>query len=429
MAAAFAGGIAIALNVGKVPVALPGLRAELGLTLVQAGWVSSAITTLALVLAALLGAFVGRVGAWRMVMVGLMCCAAGSLLPLLLPASFAVLLAGRLVEGLGFMCVAVATPALVSAATHLKDRRFALSLWSAYMPMGAGLAMLLSPVLLPLSWPAFWPMPGWRALWVLAALGLCAAAAFLWVQRDAFGPAARPASNTEELPGRPADSALPPGFWLPVRAALAQPLPWVLALAFSAWAVQHFALIVWMPTYLREVRGASAGTTAVLTSLMLLACVPANLLGGVLLQRGWSRSQLIVLGQAGAGLGALVYTAEALPDALRYAGAVWVSFIGGMIPAAVMASSTVLARSPQQIGSLQGLFMQGAQLGQFVGTPSIAAAVSASGSWQASLWVTLSAALAGIALGCAAKRLEPEALSSVETAQTQAHPQAQPGTS
>ncbi|MFN9450016.1 MAG: CynX/NimT family MFS transporter [Rubrivivax sp.] len=401
VAAAFGGGVAIALNVGKVPVALPTLRPELGLSLVQAGWVSSALTTMALLMAALVGMAVGRVGAWRMVMAGLVCCALGALLPLLLPPGFPGLLLGRLVEGLGFMCTAVATPALVTAATAPQDRRFALGLWSAYMPAGAGMAMLASPLVLP------WM--GWQGLWVLSVAGLLAAAAALWRFRAVYGPKPGVLASPPTAPAVPAVPSVAPAgtFWQTGFAALRQPLPWLLALAFGIWAIQHFALIVWMPTYLREVRGLGAGPTAVLTSVMLLACVPGNLMGGSLLQRGWSRSRLIMLGQAGAGLGALLYVNGALPDGLRYAAAVWVSFIGGVIPAAVMASSTVLARSPQQIGTLQGLFMQGAQLGQFVGTPSIAAVVAASGQWRDSWWVTLPSAALGILLGWLVSRWEP----------------------
>jgi cyanate permease len=192
-----------------------------------------------------------------------------------------------------------------------------------------------------------------------------------------------------------------------VRAAVSQPLPWLLALAFGVWAIQHFALIVWMPTYLREQRGAGAGVTALLTSVMLLACVPGNLLGGALVQRGLSRGRLIAAAHVMTGIGALAYTTSALPDSLRFAAAVFVSFAGGVIPAAVMASTTVLARSPQQIGTLQGLYLQGAQLGQFVGTPLIAAVVSASGQWRSSLWVTGSSAAMGVLLGIAARRAEP----------------------
>ena len=147
-------------------------------------------------------------------------------------------------------------------------------------------------------------------------------------------------------------------------------------------------------------------TVALLSSAMLVACVPGNLIGGALVQRGWPRGLLIAAAQACTGLGAWVYSAESLPDGWRYAACVGVSFAGGLIPAAVMTSSSVLARSPQQVGTLQGLYMQGAQLGQFAGTPLVAAAVAASGHWSSALWVTVPAALTGVGLGLMAHRLE-----------------------
>ena len=83
------------------------------------------------------------------------------------------------------------------------------------------------------------------------------------------------------------------------------------------------------------------------------------------------------------GLCGLGLFSDALPDGLRYTLCVALSFIGGVIPAAVMSSSAVLARSPRQVSALQGLIMQGSQLGQFIGTPLIAAVVATSGSWGA----------------------------------------------
>lgn len=387
--AVVAAGLAIALNVGKVPVALPVLRSELGLSLVQAGWVSSMLTTVAVFGAALIGMWVGRLGALRMVLGGLLVCAGASLLPALVDPGWALLIGSRFTEGLGFVVVAVACPALITAASGPDDRRFALGLWSAYMPAGASVAMACAPWLLPLT--------GWRGLWLLTSAALLLAAALLWWQRPHFGAGAAPAAA-------PASARV--SFLGPVREALGQPLPWLLALAFGVWATQHFALIVWMPTYLQEQRGTGAAATALLTALMLVACVPGNLLGGVLVQRGLARGRLVALAQACTGLGALVYGSESLPDPLRYAGAVFVSFAGGVIPAAVMASSTVLARTPQQIGTLQGLYMQGAQLGQFVGTPLIAAVVAATHDWRSALLVTATSALLGIALGLTAQRLE-----------------------
>ena len=71
----------MSMNIGKVPPALPLLRTELGLSLVQAGWVSSMLTTLAVVAALGFGLLAGRLGALRMVLVGLGLSAAGRCWP------------------------------------------------------------------------------------------------------------------------------------------------------------------------------------------------------------------------------------------------------------------------------------------------------------------------------------------------------------
>ena len=400
MLAAALGGVAIAMNVGKVPLALalPLLRAELGLSLLQAGWMSSVLSTLAVVAALGFGLLAGRIGALTMVLGGLGLSAAASLLALAVHGAdaggllastdapgggFGLLIATRFFEGAGFLAVAVSGPSLISAATAAGDRRFALGVWSSYMPTGAGLAMTLAPLLLPAA--------GWRGLWVAAAAVLLLAAVAAWSQRLHYRPAG--GSSHAAATG-------------PTLSVLRQPLPWLLALAFGVWALQHFALIVWLPTFLNEQRGYAPGWVALLCCTMLLANVPGNLIGGALVQRGRSRGRLIATAHSLTGLCGLGLFSDALPDGLRYALCVALSSIGGVIPAAVMSNSTALARSPRQISALQGLFMQGSQLGQFIGTPLIAAVVAASGAWGSARWVTAGAAALGVLLGFGAWRAE-----------------------
>ena len=59
------------MNVGKVPIAMSQLRAEFGLTLVTAGWVSSTINALSITMALLFGVLCDRLGALRMCLTGL----------------------------------------------------------------------------------------------------------------------------------------------------------------------------------------------------------------------------------------------------------------------------------------------------------------------------------------------------------------------
>jgi len=190
------------------------------------------------------------------------------------------------------------------------------------------------------------------------------------------------------------------------REALAQPAPWLLALAMTSWTVQHYALIIWLPTILKEQRNLSAPVVSLLSCLMVLVNVPGNLIGGYLLQRHFRRSKLIAAASLVSGLAGCGIFLDLFPDLLRYALCLLLSFVGGLIPASVLSGSATFARTPKQISTLQGLFTQFANLGPFFGPPLIAALVVASGLWRDALLVTGSAALLGIAIGLALQRYD-----------------------
>ena len=380
--AAFACGIAASFNIGKVPIALAQLRAEFGLSLVAAGWVASTFNTLAVFTAIFFGMASDRVGHLRMVGVGLAISVVGGAVALWAPGS-GVLLGSRVLEGMGFLFVAVSAPGLISAAAQPADRRLALGIWAAFMPGGVGLAMVLAPVVMP--------MGGWRALWLTAIAGFALAAVALARYRRCYGHA---------------HGVLPEHSFSVARAAVAQPAPWLLALALSTWAVQYFALVVWLPTFLREQRGLAPTAVGLLTAAIVMINAPGTILGGALIQRHFRRGRLIMAASAITCLLSLAIYLDGLPDLVRYFCCLALSLIGGLIPAAVLSSSLVLAKSPRQIGTLQGLFMQGGNLGQFVGPPLIAGLVAASGHWQDTLYVTGSAAALGLLLGVVIHRME-----------------------
>jgi len=89
------------------------------------------------------------------------------------------------------------------------------------------------------------------------------------------------------------------------------------------------------------------------------------------------------------------------------------SLVGGMIPAAILSGGPVHARSPQHIGTTQGMIMQGAQIGQFFGPMFVAVAAQGLGGWSASLGIMLAfaatAAAAGVVIGRYERRLVPAA--------------------
>jgi predicted MFS family arabinose efflux permease len=69
------------------------------------------------------------------------------------------------------------------------------------------------------------------------------------------------------------------------------------------------------------------------------------------------------------------------------------------------------ARSPAEIGAIQGLIVNVTHLGIFFGAPLVAATVTWTGSWDAVLWVMLGCAAVALTAAFAIDRHEREAKS------------------
>jgi MFS family permease len=378
--AAIAAGIIAAACVGKLPPAIPLLRAEFHLSLVAAGWVNSIFNTLSVCTAAFVGVLAGRYGALRFCAAGLATMMLGGVLGAAAQGEGA-LFASRILEGGGFIAIAVSAPALIIAACAPRQRNLALGLWASYLPFGSGLTILASPFLLG-------PI-GWRGLWLAIALLTLACAAALWRLRSSYYAAAATAPT---LSG--------------TLQALRQPGPWWLATGFACYSLMYYAVAVWLPTFLIQERGASITEAALLTALLIGCNAVGNLAGGWLMHRAAPRGHVIsltflVMAACSGGI-----FSPALPDALRFFLCVLFMLSGGMIPASILSGGHIYAREAGQISSIQGLIVQVAQIGPFAGPPLVAAVVSAAGNWEAALWVLLAAAACGTVLGQLALRSE-----------------------
>ena len=103
---------------------------------------------------------------------------------------------------------------------------------------------------------------------------------------------------------------------------------------------------------------------------------------------------------------ALGFFSGALPDAARLACVLAFSTLGGVIPAAVFSGTTVHARTPQHIGTTNGMVMQSSHAAQFAIPILIAWVASRAGSWSASLQVMLALAVTGIVAALVVGRYE-----------------------
>jgi len=375
----YAAGVACGAFIGKAPPALPAMRSELGLTLVQSGFIATTINLLGAVLGVLMGILCDRFGSKRLGLLGLMVMAAGGFLGAAAD-GYALLLLSRFLEGTGFILFAVTGAALITAAVAgARDRNRAMGLWTAYMPTGAALAMLLTPLAMS--------QVGWRGLWVALSLAALACTALVW----RAVPATPPASvGTLRLAAE----------------SLAQRGAWLLSMLFLFYVAQWTSVMIWLPTFVVDARGGGTGTAALLGALMVAANVPGNLAGGWLLSHGVGRGAIVVAASAISAACFAGMLSDPLPDAARYALVLLFSCCAGAIPACVLSGVPVHARSAGHIATTNGMVMQAAQIGQLVGPILLAWLASAYGGWNATLGAMLALAAGGAACGIALARIE-----------------------
>jgi len=366
---AFVAGAIAAGHVGKLPAALPMLRAELGLDLVAAGWVASVFSITGVVIAVVLGATADRVGHWRLSILGLALLIAGGAGGSL-TGDVMALLVSRFVEGIGFLAVVVAAPSLIAHATHGRDRKMALGIWAGYMPLGIIIMILVAPAML--GWV------GWQGLWLLVA-GLSG----VWLV--VMAAAARRAPPL----GAASDGAEP--IWRNIWRTVSRLGPWVVAACFVLYGSQFYAIITWLPTFLIEERAMAPGTAATLTALVVAANGLFSFLAAGFLLRGTPLWLLLAASGTTMTLAALGAFSASVPDLARYVSCLLLAAGGGVVAAAAFAAAPTLAPSPAQIGTVNGILVQASNLGQFLGPLALAAVVSTFGTWESALWIMVGA--------------------------------------
>lgn len=389
-----------ALHVGKLPPALPLLRAELGIGLVQAGFLLSVVQAAGMALALALGLSVARLGLRRSLITGLWVLAASSVAGSYTHGAMALLL-GRAAEGLGFLLVSLAAPALIRALVPPQQLSLRMGLWGTYMPTGMALALLVGPAVMT--------NVGWRGWWL--GLGLLAAAMGAWAWRvlgwQDPNHAAHPTPQ-QDCAAAPVRVAVQPmdSWWASLRQTLGHAGPWWVALAFGAYSSQWITVIGFLPTIYADA-GVPHTTAGLLTALAAAANIGGNVMAGALLHRGRPPVQLLLTGFVTMGVAA--FLAFGLPDAMpaigRYAAVLTFSAVGGLIPGTLFALAVRVAPHAQAVPAVVGWTLQCSALGQFIGPPAAAWWTSHHGGWPQTWVSTASAAAAGVLLAWALGRV------------------------
>lgn len=371
-------GVTCALHVGKLPVAIPVLRESLGLSLVQAGFLLSLVQLAGMTLGLVVGLMADRLGPRRVMLAGLMLLAIGSALGALAP-NVQVLLATRVVEGMGFLLAVLPAPGLLRQRVHhAPTLSRSLGWWGAYMPLGTSLALLLGVPLLSAV--------GWRWAWLLLALlSLLAAAGLVkWVAPDAPLPAAATGTGGAALGPR-------------LRRTLQAPGPWLTALAFFLYSGQWLAVVGFLPTIYHQA-GYTGAVVALLSALAAGINMVGNIGAGWWLARGARPGVVLALAYVAMGAGSWVAFAAVGHPVWQYLAVLVFSGVGGLIPGTLFGLAVKLAPDNETVSTTVGWMQQFSALGQFLGPPLVAWVATQAGGWQWTWMVTGASSLLGVML-------------------------------
>ncbi len=372
-------GIVAAMHVGKVAPAIPILRAQLDVSLVQAGWLLSLSQMAGMLTAVFVGMFADGFGLrrsvlWGLVLLGLLSGLAG------LTTSAPQLLLMRAIEGAAILMIIVPAPALLRSLVDPDRLSTAMGFWGTFMPTGTATALLLGPVLMAhFGWATWWETLGAIALLMALLFNMGVPRAAVAV---AVAGARPPAANLQRL-----------------RLVWRTPQVWRVALAFACYSGQWLVIIGFLPTLL-QTGGMSAGLAGTIAAIASAVNIVGNIAGGRLLQKGVPSQRVLGIAFATMAAGAFVVfgAPSHTPLIVKLVAVLMFSGVGGMIPGSLFSLAVRAAPTEDTASTALGWTTQMSLLGQFSMPPIAAALATAHGSWGLTWVVTVSLCLIGILL-------------------------------
>lgn len=366
-------GIVSAFQVGKASVAMPSLQQSLAVELSTASWLLSAFALVGGVLGVWTGVRVDQWGARRMALAGLaiqaLCSGLGAM-----TSSIAWLLVLRVIEGVGFLAVIVAGPAMIHAAAAPRFHAGAFAAWGTFMPLGLGAMMLAAPWLERI---------GWQGLWAANALVLAVYLAVLAVGTRRF------ASRSLTQGGPAGSGRTERGARGTLRQVIRLKGPWLIAFLFVLFTTMFFSVFSFLPAILSERLGLAADEVGTFSAVAIVMSAVGNLACGLLLARGVAPMPLMAVGFVIMGAATPGVLIAATGGAFSYALTLAVSLASGLVPVILFAAAARHSPSPTHVGATMGMAMQGNNLGLLIG-PAVAGAIADAWGWSwVAAWVAL----------------------------------------
>jgi MFS family permease len=331
-----------------------------GATPASIGVAISLISVSSAIAATVGGAIIDRVGARRAIIFTSIIVAVSDVIGFFSTSMF-MLDVARLIEGIEFIGIIAAAPALIIATTSGALRVKAMSLWSTYTPTGYSLGLLLAA--------PFAGTSAWRWIFMVHG-GLFLLAACLG------GMLPHPSKALDRRSSTQGRRRL-----LELLSAYGEVKPLRLSVSNAFLVSIGLGTSVVVPAYFARIHQVSIGTSSTILALANAAMILGGILAGLLLSRNVSALRLYLLAALGGILsGVLLYAPQvSFPVAVTML-LVWLLTTGAAV-AIIMSLLPYVVRDPQRGAAASGLLAQVMAFGTLI-TPAIFYSMLAKGNWM-----------------------------------------------
>ncbi|MDR2296117.1 MAG: MFS transporter [Clostridiales Family XIII bacterium] len=329
----FLSSITLAIGCFKIAAIMTDILAELNVDIGAGGWLASMIVVAGIILAIPGGGIMMKIGPKKMGISVLACAFAGNVVGAMAP-NFMVLIAFRLVEGVGFSLLGIFAPAIIGILFPPEKRGVPMAIWSTWVSIGILIIFNLTNVIVPNF--------GWRGdYWFTAILVLIMLILFAAVVK-------LPEPDKSANPGKPDPPLASMG------KELKNPAAWLLALTSGANSFATGCLTNFEPTFLIQTTGMDPAAANMASSVVTIGMIISGIVTGFILNKLKRREYMLivamVLGAVFMFLNFNVSTPEILYVFLFITG-----FVYSMAPPTIFTIAPETAITPVTIGMCMGI--------------------------------------------------------------------------
>ena len=366
-------GIALALVQNKVAPCMTTLQGAFGIDMATAGWLSSQFSLVGIVMAIPASIVLNKLGPKKGGIIALICAVIGSIIGVM-TTSIPVLMASRVVEGVGVGLMSVIGPSIIAMWFPETKRGLPMSIWAAYQ-MGAQAIMFFLGGVLTTNF-------GWQGMWWFG-LAACIVALVFYVL---CVKSPRPEDSFADVESE--DVSLAEG--------MKSPYAWIMSAVTMLFCIGCFGFVNWIATCWSQIFNMSEGDANMWVGYFSLGGVIAAVIVGALLNKIRNRKMFGAIALAlfgivsvwGMNMGNPMFL---LPFVIIY------PFVDASFPCVLWTMTAQTVKKPELAGVALGVVSIGFNLGILLGPPIIGAVVDAAG-WTIASWVILAVCVAAAAL-------------------------------